>query len=63
MTVNKYVSSIEEFKSLKYDQNNNINVTFEIVNGEEGDINQYIRVSNSGSIDVTLTYGIQNLIQ
>ncbi len=62
MISNKYASKIEEINSYLFANNSNVSTTFEIIDGANDDWNKYIRVSNTGSEEVVLCYGVQNMI-
>jgi hypothetical protein len=62
MTGNKYAGEITELKSFEYKGNGNVNFTIEIVDGAGDDISKYIRVTNTGSIELPYDFGMINLI-
>ena len=62
MISNKYASKIEEIESYLFANNPNFTVTFEIIDGIEGDDCRYIRINNTGSKGVSLMYGVLNMI-
>ena len=62
MVSNKYASKIEEINSYLFANNSNVSITFEIIDGANDDLNKYIKISNTGSEEVMLCYGVQNMI-
>ena len=59
---NKYSNQIDEIQSYDFHNNPNVNVVFESIGGEGDDINQYIRITNTGSETVEIRHGILNMI-
>lgn len=62
MLSNKYASEIQEFNSFAFENNPNCSVLFEIIDGEGEDISKYIRITNTGNINVHLLVGVLNTL-
>ena len=62
MVSNKFASKISEIEGYLFANNPDISVTFEIIDGANDDWNKYIRINNTGSVAVTLSYGVLNMI-
>lgn len=58
---NKYAGEIKELASFEYLQNPNASINIETVDGAGDDIAKYIRVTNTGSVDLSYSFGVNNI--
>lgn len=59
---NKYVGEIKELTSLEYLANSSAGIRVEVIDGAGDDIAKYIRVTNTGSVDLSYSFGVNNII-